>query len=147
MDTDKWIYSRIMWKANQNNLLSGNCVEYSAVPAEVQYHIETYPSHGLRVLLFYSSPNLWTLLTTREIASFYEGYLHAIPLNQIKSVGFNKSLDLRIDNDDKETLDRLYVNGPHLSLWAPPGKEAFALLGILRMFPMKRGNQRGRESF
>ncbi|MBN2216774.1 MAG: hypothetical protein JW719_05325 [Pirellulales bacterium] len=142
MNQDDWYKERILWRANQHRLLEKQCMPFSDLPEEKQIEIkEMAAPNGIPVLIF-SNERVWTLLTTREIVTYYDGRLSKGQLDNIE-----KGI-VPIEASGEEAIDKnqaMYLGLTNLqfNVWVPGNPELFALWSILKMFPLNPGSATG----
>ncbi|WP_301100909.1 hypothetical protein [Propionivibrio sp.] len=145
MDDENFYKDRILWKAAQNNLFAQACSKFDTVENDRQaYVLGKAALQGKPVLLFWSSDNLWTLLSSKEVVSQIDSSINAVLLDSI-----NKNMKLQeVKSAERQATklqsEILLIGDAEIKIWAPHGAEIFALMGILRMFPLgKRHNPNG----
>jgi hypothetical protein len=141
MNKDEWYRDRILWKASQHKLFDKECRKFSELQSDQASLIsKVIPENANPVLAFWDNRDRWTVLGTREIFSFYDGNLVSSSLDDINkqlSV-FSTSSVNREDIKAKSNFIRLDEVGK--LVWVPAGSELFALMNILKMFPLSEKN-------
>ncbi len=137
MKKSEWYADRILWKANQHRLFEKRCYSFDKLNAQ-QLSVLTPIHHtGRRLLVFYESAGLWTMLTSNEAISFFGGKLHVVPLDNIKkNIQLVRPSEVSSGQDAKQTACFIHIKNINDDIWAPEGEELFALMNILRMFPL-----------
>lgn len=137
--TSSFYRERILWRAEKHRLFLQRCIPYGDASDEQKHEIDRVlggVSDG--VLLFWDSPAKWTLLADSYIASWHHDALHRCTLDDIGKAISVPSLTGAADASAKSTADYLRLERPDLLIWAPAGKELFALMNILLMFPLNK---------
>ena len=137
VELDDWIENRILFRACQNGLPSGDTYVCTGLPPAIlpltdgiirREHIHR------PVLAFIKNNELWTVLGTKKIVSKHGGRVNSVLLDRVKEI------ERLNPNEEKQQMQYLRVRSGILSkhvVWAPPGKEFFALWSILNMFPIR----------
>ena len=140
MDKNEFYRNRIIWKANQHNVFNEAQLYHDDIPNDCKRIVnEVLPSDSNinPVLLFWGGPLKWTLLGEQEICSFYSGKIHCYDLDCI-----DKKITLYHSGKTPETNKKRDAEFIRLEkceglVWAPSGKLLFALMSILKMFPLR----------
>lgn len=140
MQKDDWYRDRILWKANQHKLFERDCFKFSELSAESASVISKIIPADIRpVIVFWKNKSTWTALGTRSIYSYYDGKLVVSDLDEI-----NKKLSIVSDKNLSEATKMdasfIYLEVADELIWAPSNSELFALMNILRMFPLLAKN-------
>jgi hypothetical protein len=139
MNKKNWYKDRILWKLNQFGLVSIRKVECENSSSSKYY--EKYIDSDDEILLLFSdrTDKQWTILTTKKIISYHDDDIYEINLDDIQ-----KLLDIEkvgiSTNELKYHCNILLVGNEKLPIWTPDSKSLFALMNILRMFPLKKNN-------
>ncbi|WP_017327089.1 hypothetical protein [Synechococcus sp. PCC 7336] len=136
---DKWYENRILWRAEQHKLFDKRCLRYVDAPEKVKEVIESCSKYkGIPVLLFFRNSELWTLLTTNEVVSFYDGKLRSGELDLVQKKVKIKRNGSNGSNQSNSVKESEFISLANLgvTVWAPAGSELFALMNILQMFPL-----------
>lgn len=136
MSKDDWCSNRILWKAAKHKLFDKkSCYQFSDLPTEsVSVLNELIPKDMNPVIVFWGDRGLWTVLGTRAICSFYDDKLVMAELDKI-----NKKIKVVPDRDStdlKQDSRFICLETSGSLIWAPSSAELFALMNILRMFPL-----------
>ena len=129
---------RLLWKANQFKSLS----EYKLKGKESDIFLDKLHKEGMdsddEILFLFSENNkkVWTVITTDKVISCHNNSIYQLKLDSI-----DKLIDIKkdgISNDDlKYESNFLFIGHEKLPIWTPNSKTLFALMNILRMFPLK----------
>lgn len=141
MDKDEWYRDRILWKADQHRLFDKKCYKYSDLPDDHVLVIKEAISSDINpVIVFWESRKKWTVLGTKAICSFYDDNLIFSELDRInKQLSILHPIDVEPSNVKLEsTFIKLDAVGK--LIWVPAGSELFALMNILKMFPLSEKN-------
>ena len=132
---DAWIRDRVLWRARKLNLSSHGVIfinDLSAYPEIVG--LVNSRLKGSPVLLFTSSRDFWTVLTTREIISFHGQRVHYCELSSVA-----KMIDIyerHLHSRPKQTAEILEISPDRALIWAASGHQFSGLWSILLMFPI-----------
>lgn len=141
MKKNEWYTDRILWKAQQHELFNKRCIKFTDAGDEVKSNVLANCSlDGSPVLLFFISSKKWTLLTDFEVVSMFDGGVSSCSLDTINHTvkpSFNKENSISYEKQNCQYID-LPKSG--VKIWAPNGKELFALISILKMFPLNVPN-------
>ena len=143
MTKDDWYADRIMWRAGQHRLFEKRCVRFEDLNAQGRRMITDQAEFiGKPLLVFFDSAERWTVLTTSEIVSRFDGQIHRASLDAIK-----KEVELvrpaGVDSEElKRSANRLRLPKTNAEVWAPEGNELFGLMNILQMFPLSIPSQK-----
>ena len=137
MEKSEWYTNRILWKANQHRLLEKRCLSFDNLNASQLSTLAPINHTGKRLLVFYESADLWTMLTSNEVISFFDGKLHTASLDDIgKNIQLVRPKVAMSDQDAKKTACFIHIKNIDDNIWVPEGEELFAMMNILRMFPL-----------
>jgi len=138
MDKNEWYTDRILWRANQHNLLEKSCNLYTDLPEKSKLIIEEIITEEFHpVIVFWESKKVWTVLGARSIYSLYKGNFVKIKLDEIEKI-VELYIPEGVAGRDAKKSSNLILLGPlKLRIWAPAGQELMALMSILLMFPLK----------
>ena len=140
MKKSEWYANRILWKANQHRLFEKRCHSFDSLTAQQLSVLAPVRHTGRRLLLFYASADLWTMLTSNEVISFFSGNLHVVILDNIeKNIQVVHPDGALSDQDVKRTACFIHIANTNDDIWVPEGEELFAMMNILCMFPLKNG--------
>ena len=143
MDRDELIEKRFVFKAKKNGLPSKRTWLFHDLPVDMLQVIGHAAGDLLRgkpVLAFIDSPARWTLLTTRQVLSWYDNHLHHVLIDEMISV---RSHAFPGAGATSEEIAHYKVTWEYLRLvqcegttlvWVPCGEEAFALWNLLLPF-------------
>jgi hypothetical protein len=138
MTKEEWYADRIMWRAGQHGLFEKRCCRFENLNEKQIEALVLARYTGKPLLVFFSSMDRWTLLTTNEIISFFDGELRTALLDGIfKDIKLVRPPEANSTAELKETAHRLHLTRTNQEIWAPEGEEIFALMNILQMFPLK----------
>ena len=138
MNKDEWYQDRILWRANQNNLLDKSCMLFSEMAEDNRkLIIDTIKDDINPVLVFWEGSEKWTTLGTRAISSCHHGTLNTVDLDEIKKKIVVQSPADSEKANIKTDANLLLLEETGKRVWAPQGAELFALMNILLMFPLK----------
>ena len=138
MNKDEWYQDRILWRANQNNLLDKSCMLFSEMAEDNRkLIIDTIKDDINPVLVFWEGSEKWTILGTRAISSCHHGTLNTVDLDEIKKKIVVQSPADSEKANIKTDANLLLLEETGKRVWAPQGAELFALMNILLMFPLK----------
>jgi hypothetical protein len=132
-----FVQDRIRWRAAKQGLPAGCCIDYLQASAVQRTSVSAAVHDDAGgVLLFWGDESRWTLLTDTFVASWHHRTLHRCALDEIR-----KEVRLsRVDHEGAEDLKReaeyIYLRLPNISVWASGGRELFALMNVLLMFPL-----------
>lgn len=133
--------NRILWCAGKHRLLDKRCVLYGLASGDQKAAIaQVLDDADGGVLLFWDTSTRWTLLTDAYVASWHGGALHRSELDRIEGAVSAPSLAGDVESSAKLQAEWLLLDKPGVLIWAPAGKELFALWSILKMFPLKTGD-------
>lgn len=138
MTKKEWYKDRLLWKANQFKSLSENRLkgEESDIFLD-KLHKECMDSDD-EILFLFSENNKksWTVITTDKVISYHNNNIYHLKLDSI-----DKLIDIKkdgiSDDDLKYDSNFLFIGHEKLPIWTPNSKTLFALMNILRMFPLK----------
>ncbi len=130
MNKQEWYKNRILWKAEQHKLFEKNCKLFNELYPKQKKIIRAAiaPNDEAIVLVFWDSEFRWTVITVSSVYSFYNNSLKFSLLDEIEQ---NISV-----TGEKMIIEFIELNNK-VKIWAPCGAELFALMNILRMFPLK----------
>ncbi|MBL1277615.1 MAG: hypothetical protein COB30_016155 [Ectothiorhodospiraceae bacterium] len=138
VDKAEWYRNRILWKASQHKLFEDNesCYEGSQL-SEIQKNkvFDIDPDLDV-VLLFWHSQDKWTALGTEMLCSVYEDSLITVELDKIHKGVVLDQLESQSGQDAKFESEFICLSNLNEKIWAPSGSNLFALINILRMFPL-----------
>ena len=152
MTEDEWVKNRILWKANRRCMLEKReewrggeklpeqyCALFHEIDdAKKQLLNNMIGKVHCPVLVFWCNEDLWTVLGTRDIWSYYGEKLHHAKLDEIDGgISLVKPGGVR-DEYVKFEASFLRLNKVGIDIWASKAPEYFALWSILRMFPIRR---------
>lgn len=138
MNKDEWYQDRILWRANQNNLLNKSCMLFSEMAEDNRkLIIDSIKGDINPVLVFWEGSEKWTALGTRAISSCHHGTLNTVDLDEIKKKVVVQSPADSEKANIKTDANFLLLEETGKRVWAPQGAELFALMNILLMFPLK----------
>jgi hypothetical protein len=129
---------RILWRAGQHKLLSKGCYEFDQFGEDIKTSVVDRVSFdGIPVLLFWAHENLWTLITSREIIGVIGSDINRMSLNKIgRQIQIFSTSDADQDEIKRES-EYLLLGVSRNKFWTPKGAPVFAVIGILRMFPLR----------
>ncbi|WP_239348947.1 hypothetical protein [Snodgrassella communis] len=136
MNKKKWNKERILWKANQFRSISQSLKRESN--SSFEKLCEKYIDSDDEILLFFFKENgkEWTAVTTDKIISYHSNNIYQMKFDDIK-----KSIDIKKDgipdNELKYCVNFLLIGKEKLPIWTPDSSTLFALMNILKMFPLK----------
>jgi hypothetical protein len=134
MQSDDWLENRIRWKAAKHGLPADHTF---AFPDLQETHRDDFTrvaeqrGVGKPVLAFLDFGSRWTLLGTRRIVSSYDETLIEVELSEVREVG-RRDRDLSKHELEFLRLETKTSDSP-IVVWAPRGREFFALWSILSM--------------
>ena len=137
MNANDWYKDRILWKANQHSLFEKRCSRYEDVPIEQKNSMDSAQIIGCPVLAFTDAiSGNWTLLTTAEIISYQDKEIWSVMLSDVKKKVVIEKGGYASPDEVKRSSEFLLVGDRRIRIWVPAGPELFALMNILRMFPL-----------
>lgn len=141
MNKDDWYRDRILWKANQHKLFDNKCCRFTDLSNAHASLISTaIPEDASPILVFWGSQDKWTVLGTKAVFSFYEGNLVSSELDTInKKISVFNPSGMKSE-DVKTQADFISLDQVEKLVWVPAGAKLFALINILRMFPLAEKN-------
>jgi hypothetical protein len=128
MTDDEWSENRILWRARKHDLLDRRCARFVDLPESVQEQIRSsHDFSGRPLLAFVGDNSTWTVVTTSEIVSFFDGAVVFGPVDAI-----NNDIDYDTDTlPDSACVKRestfLRLKSLGISVWVPEGAELHAL--------------------
>lgn len=137
MESDRICFytDRIIWKLYSNKLSHPQLLLFDSYNANVKAFILTYTPTP-PVILLWRDEGLWTFVSGEEVVSHYSGGGARIYLD-----GINKTVRAApVENKNKETkfnLNYMLLGDEGVKVWAPEGALFFALMNILKMFPLR----------
>jgi len=138
MNKKEWYKERILWKVSQFKSLSQVELKDEEKHIFLRELCEGYLNFNDEILLLFSSKNKkeWTIVTADKIISHHDNHIFHIELDNIE-----KLIDIRqdgiSDSELKHHANFLLVSKDQIPIWVPDSKILFALMNILRMFPLK----------
>lgn len=138
MNKDEWYQDRILWRANQSDLLNKSCMLFYEMPEDNRkFIVDSIKDDINPILVFWESSKKWTVLGTRAISSCHHETLNTVDLDEIrKKVVLQSPADSEKENI-KTDANLLLLEETGKRVWAPQGAELFALMNILLMFPLR----------
>jgi hypothetical protein len=137
MNKDEFYLNRILWKAKKNKLIENGCLLFDEIDISRKMYLnDSVVLQGRPILLFWSNENLWTLLTTKELASKFSSLVNIILLDSIEK---KIKLEPVVSEERQATKLRsefLFLGESGTRIWAPNGKLIFGLWNTLGMFPL-----------
>lgn len=136
MNKKQWNKERILWKANQFRSISQKLKSESN--SSFKKLCENYIDHDDEVLLFFYNEDRknWTAITTEKVISYHGNNIYQMKLDNIK-----KLIDIKkdgiSDNDLKYFSNFLLIGDEKLPIWTPDSSTLFALMNILKIFPLR----------
>lgn len=137
MESDRICFytDRIICKLYSNKLSHPQLLLFDSYNANVKAFILTYTPTP-PVILLWQDEGLWTFVSGEEVVSHYSGEVARIYLD-----GINKTVRAApVENKNKETkfnLNYMLLGDEGVKVWAPEGALFFALMNILKMFPLR----------
>jgi hypothetical protein len=130
--SDQWIKDRILWAAKRNSLPMGMTSIYDDsqnLPESLRLHAHL---SGIPVLVLVSGEDLWTVLGSQRIVTMEKGHVKTIDLESIA--------DIDMPSESKQGQKKMECHslliddksGVKNQVWAPAGREFFAIWNILR---------------
>ncbi|WP_392559808.1 hypothetical protein [Orbus mooreae] len=138
MNKNEWYKKRILWKANQFKSLSQTMLRSEKDDVSFEKLCEKHMNSDDEILFLFSDKEYikWTAITTDKIISYHDNNVYQEKLDNIK-----KLIEIRKDdisnNNLKYCASFLLVGEGKLPIWTPNSQILFALMNILRMFPLK----------
>jgi len=138
MDKDAYYRDRILWRAEKHNLFDKQCSKFSDLSENEASTIYAVASAILPFIVFWESKDRWTALGTRGISSKYDNKLVSSEIDTInKNLGLYKPKNADTA-DIKFKSEFIELKDTGILIWAPAGPALFALISILRMFPLRK---------
>ncbi len=138
MSDDNLYKNRILSKARKHNLFSKRCTEFAKTEKNKCDHILSRCNLlGEPLLVFWSSEDLWTLLSTMEVVSEINASVNYVRLDDINRIVKIEEVDSKKYQATKLQSEFLRVGNSGTRIWAPQGAEIFSLWNILLRFPIK----------
>ena len=134
MSKSEFYKDRILWRVNKHKLFKKRCLEYSELSQMQIRRIQAFELQGIPILAFWKHENQWTILTSVEVLSFYDGMVFRINLDEIE-----KHIEIQVDETaekPKFSTEFIYLGQDKIKIWVFAGEELFALYNTLRMFPL-----------
>jgi hypothetical protein len=137
-ERNSWYENRILWRANQHNLFNKRCLRFDDLPEDKKHMITSkITSKTKAILVFMKDSDLWTVLTTEQVISHYDGKLHVANLDCInKDIRIVEAENAGDPSKFKNSINFIHLSNLNVTIWAPEGAELFALMSILKMFPL-----------
>ncbi|OCF94211.1 hypothetical protein [Gilliamella sp. wkB308] len=138
MTKKEWYKDRLLWKANQFKSLSETRLnDEERDNFADKLHKEYVNSDDEIIFLFFeNNKKRWTAITTDKVISYHNNSIYQLKLDSIE-----KLIDIRkegiSDDDLKYDSNFLFIGHEKLPIWTPNSKILFALMNILRMFPLR----------
>lgn len=140
MNKCDWYIDRILWRANQHKLFEKACSRFNDLDRDRLEAIKAVaPDLKDPVLVFWDNEKKWTVLCALGIFSFFNDILVSSDLDSIDKCVSVVSIGRDAENIKKNS-DFLRLDKINKLIWVPAGSELFALMSILRMFPLREPN-------
>ena len=139
MTKDEWYRNRILWRLSRYNLSSSLWDSFRSENEAAADNIQKYlGQENEPLLVFWRDENLWTVLTTAKLFSVIDGETTTIFIDEIQKriERTTPSMRWQLMLPRKMDMEFMFVGPNNLRIWAPPGGGYFALMNILRMFPL-----------
>jgi hypothetical protein len=141
-----WQKNRILWKASKHRLFERGCYEFSKLEPEVKNFIKTKIAENADpVVVFWKNKSNWTLIDSENIYSCHGGGEVTAKLQDtggVVQIFYPESSDPEVI---KTRAQFLLLPKLEVLIWVPPGPELFALMSILKMFPLSRSGLANNE--
>jgi hypothetical protein len=127
---DQWLKDRILWMAQHNGLPTGITSVYedsTILPSSLRSVANTV---GVPVLTIVDRDNRWVVLGTDKMIVNEDGNINEIVLDEIQEVRWPTENEVQVKKECDFLVIRDNVGVKH-RLWAPSGKEFYAIYNIL----------------
>ncbi|QQE12679.1 hypothetical protein JD969_04220 [Planctomycetota bacterium] len=154
MTEDEWIENRILRKATQRSMFEDRDVWRDGEKVPKQYCVlfremddaqkqlleNTIGEMFYPVLALWCNDDLWTVLGTRDIWSYYGGKLYQAKLDEIDGdISLVEPGGVKKDYLKFEA-SFLRLNKASIEVWASKAPEYFSFWSVLNMFPIRKTN-------
>ncbi|WP_334320280.1 hypothetical protein [Gilliamella apicola] len=139
MTKKEWYKDRILWKANQFKSVLETRLKGEERDNFLDKLHKEYMDSDDEILFLFSENNKtsWTAITTDKVISYHNNSVYQLKLDSIEKLIEIKK-DGISDNNLKHDANFLLIGYEKLPIWTPNAKTLFALMNVLRMFPLKK---------
>ena len=131
---DEWYKNRILWKANKENLFDVNGIEFSKLSDKQKEYIKKIiPKDTIPVIVFWQDFNIWTVLCTQMLISYYDSNLEIVEKDRLKQ---KKTLHIErygkeIENHEKKEAKWFYMTETKQYIWLPTSNDLWRFWPVL----------------